>query len=91
MIQNSQADLSLSVDKTASKKGTIKDSASGSQRVPPKSNSNSAKKGSKKSTKKGIMETHLDEFVGDVQSEKVKVKPALVSNETIISNSSFKV
>jgi hypothetical protein len=37
------------------------------------------------------METHLDKFIGDAQSEKVNVKPALVSNETIISNSSFKV
>jgi len=93
VIQNSQADLSLSVDKTASKKGTIKDSASGSQRVPPKSNSNSAKKGqgSTKTTKKGKMETHLDKFIGDAQSEKVVVKPTLVSKETVLSNSSFKV
>jgi hypothetical protein len=37
------------------------------------------------------METHLDEFVGDTQSETVLVKPALVSKETIISNSSFKI
>jgi hypothetical protein len=37
------------------------------------------------------METHLDKFIGDAQSEKVVVKPTLVSKETILSNSSFKV
>jgi hypothetical protein len=85
--------LSIATGKTAPKKGSIKDSASGSQRVAPKSNSNSAKKGqgSTKTTKKGKMETNLDKFIGDAQSEKVVVKPTLVSKETVLSNSSFKV
>jgi len=37
------------------------------------------------------MESTLDKFVGDAQSERLAVKPALVSKEAILSNSSFKM
>jgi hypothetical protein len=37
------------------------------------------------------MESRLDKFVGDAQSERLAVKPALVTKEATLSKSSFKV